>query len=159
MRWSVILSLAIAGVAAASTDAAAQAPARACPADTLGLGQWQPTTTGSGVLRMPLAGDREKATFFAERQRFRAGYRSRPHVHNAELHVVVICGSAHVELSGSPDSLRNRPVPAGGFIIIPAGIMHVEWFDRETILHVEAMGPVETIFVDSTAAQRRTTWP
>lgn len=43
--------------------------------------------------------------------------------------------------------------------MIPAGVMHVEWFERETILHVEAVGPVETIFVDSTAAQRRSTWP
>jgi quercetin dioxygenase-like cupin family protein len=139
--------------------AAAQGPPRVCPADTLGLGQWQPTMTGSGVLRMPLAGDREKAGLFAERQRFQAGYRSRPHVHNAELHIVVICGSARIGLSAKPDSVRDQRVSPGGFVRIPAGVMHVEWFDRETVLHIQALGPVETIFVDSTAAQRRTTWP
>lgn len=144
---------------AVSRDVAAQTIARACPADTLGLGQWQPTTAGPNVLRMPLAGDREQKTLFAERQRFRAGYRSRPHVHSADLHLVVVCGSAHVDFSGQADSSRNRGVPPGGFVLIPAGVMHVEWFDRETVLHVAGNGPVETVFVDSTAAQRRTTWP
>jgi quercetin dioxygenase-like cupin family protein len=159
MTLSRIAATVLMGVAFAASGAAGQAASRACPADTLGLGQWQPTTTGSGVLRMPLAGDREQKSFFAERQRFNAGYQSRPHVHSAELHIVVICGGVRVGLTGKPDSARDRRVPPGGFVMIPAGVMHVEWFDRETILHVEAVGPVETIFVDSTAAQRRTTWP
>lgn len=107
---------------------------------------------------MPLAGDRQLPGLLAERQRFPAGYRSRPHVHTADLHIVVICGSVSVDLEPR-DSAVTRPILPGGFLLIPAGTLHVERFRSETILHVQAVAPIETQYVDSATAARRSRWP
>jgi hypothetical protein len=41
----------------------------------------------------------------------------------------------------------------------PAGMRHMEWFEGETVVHVETEGPLETVFVDPGDDPRNHRWP
>jgi len=48
----------------------------------------------------------------------------------------------------SLDSSRARRYGPGGFLAMPPGMRHAEWFEGETVVQVETEGPFETVFVN-----------
>jgi uncharacterized RmlC-like cupin family protein len=96
-----------------------------------------------------LAGDRRAAGLFAERIRFLAGDRGKPHIHSADLHVTILSGLIYVNWGTRFDTTGARAMKPGDFMVLPAGRPHFEWTERPTEIHVQGVGPVTTVYVDS----------
>ncbi len=115
----------------------------------------QDTTLPSGRKNTYLVGMRNKPGFFVERGSFPAGYKGLPHIHNGDLYVTIIKGSAHIGLGNRYDTTADVPVYGpGSFIIIKADQPHYEWFTESCILQIEGIGPNETFYVNEPAAKK-----
>lgn len=97
----------------------------------------------------PLAGDRRVAGLFAERIRFLAGDRGRPHTHSGDLHVTVVRGALFFNWGTRFDTSGARVLVPGDFMVLPAGRAHFEWVSQPTEIHVQGVGPVSTTYLDS----------
>ena len=53
-----------------------------------------------------------------------------------------------IAMVASLDSTRAKRYAAGSLLVMTAGMRHLEWFERETVVHVETEGPIETVFVN-----------
>jgi uncharacterized RmlC-like cupin family protein len=102
-----------------------------------------------------LAGDRRVAGLFAERIRFLAGERGRPHTHSAELHVTIVSGLIYVNWGTRFDTTGARAMKPGDFMVLPAGRPHFEWTDTRAEVHVQGVGPVTTEYLDSVPSAGR----
>jgi hypothetical protein len=49
-------------------------------------------------------------------------------------------------LMGNLDSARVQHFDAGATFVIPAGTWHVEWFETETVVDIQGVGPRQTEF-------------
>src|SRR6478672_6501743 len=57
------------------------------------------TMLASGRKNIYLAGLRTQPGFFTERYIFPPGYKGMPHVHNSDLYITIISGSAHIAMN------------------------------------------------------------
>jgi quercetin dioxygenase-like cupin family protein len=76
------------------------------------------------------------------RVRLPAGFRNEPHTHPADEHVTVLQGPWLLGLGESFDKSSLRAIPAGSFVIIPAGTPHFIATDTEAIVQVHGVGAV-----------------
>jgi len=83
---------------------------------------------------MPLLGEGTRTGAYVYRVRASDGILIPPHWHTQTMH-----------LTDSSRARRHRP---GGFLAMPAGMRHAEWFEGETVVQVETEGPFETVFVN-----------
>ena len=51
-------------------------------------------------------------------------------------------------MGASLDSIQAKSYEPGSFVVLPARMRHIEWFEGETVVHVETEGPLETVFVN-----------
>lgn len=108
------------------------------------------TVLPSGRQNIYLAGLRNQPGFFVERTIFPAGYKGTPHVHNADLYVTIISGSAYIVMDDHFDTtVAVKPYGPGSFLKIPADQPHYEWFTEECNMQIEGLGPNETYYVNS----------
>lgn len=106
------------------------------------------TTLPSGRRNTYLTGLRTQPGFFVERSFFPAGYKGMPHVHNADLYVTILQGSAYIGMGSRLDTTMDlRPYGPGSFLVIPADQPHYEWFSEPCLMQIEGMGPNETYYV------------
>lgn len=107
------------------------------------------TTLPSGRKNIYLVGMRNQPGYFVERGEFPAGYKGLPHLHNADLYVTIIKGSAHIGMGEKWDTTSNVPVYGpGSFIVIKADQPHYEWFTETCVMQIEGIGPNETFYVN-----------
>ncbi len=151
--WPLAMACAVFGL----TSAAAQrTDSAAAPA---GLSEWRPSLTVPGAFYMPLLGDRAKPGVYV--YRFKAPNEARipAHWHTRTMHQTVLVGTL-ITIMGEPlDSTRIQRFPAGSFLVTPANMRHIEWFEGETVIHIETEGPLETIFVNPADDPRRHSHP
>lgn len=115
----------------------------------------QDTTLPSGRRNIYLAGHRNKPGFYVERSIFPAGYKGLPHIHNSDIYVTIISGSAHVGLTDKFDTTAKVPVyGAGSFLVIRADQPHYEWFTEECTMQIEGIGPNETFYVNEPVGKK-----
>ncbi len=117
-------------------------------ASAAGLTEWQPSKQMPGVFYMPLLGEATKPGPYVYRVRAPSGFRVPPHWHTKTMHLTVLTGTLAMVMGESLDSNRAQRYTAGGFLVMPAGMRHLEWFEGETVIHVETEGPMETVYVD-----------
>lgn len=108
----------------------------------------QDTVLTSGRRNIYLAGHRNETGFFIERYIFPPGYKGMPHVHNSDLYVTILSGSAHIVM----DKVFDTTVSAmaygpGSYVVIKADQPHYEWFTEECTMQVSGIGPNETYYV------------
>jgi quercetin dioxygenase-like cupin family protein len=113
-----------------------------------GLTEWQPSKLMPGVFYMPLLGEGTKPGAYVYRVRAPNGFRVPPHWHTKTMHLTVLTGTLVIVMGESLDSNRAQRYAAGSFLMMPAGMRHLEWFEGETVVHVETEGPMETVYVD-----------
>jgi quercetin dioxygenase-like cupin family protein len=101
-----------------------------------------------GVFYMPLLGEGTKPGAYVYRVRAPNGLRVPPHWHTKTMHLTVLTGTLAIVMGESLDSNRAQRYAAGSFLVMPAGMRHLEWFEGETVVHVETEGPMETVYVD-----------
>ena len=151
LRTPFRVALALLVLAAAAIVPLAQ---QAVPADTT-LPPWQPVAGSPGRFNQRLVGDRRQPGVFIERVKFPKGFSGAPHAHDVDGYVTILKGELTVGFGNVVDSSKVLHVRAGGFIILPKGVPHYEWFREETIEHVEGVGPMTTWYVDSTGREKR----
>ncbi len=108
---------------------------------------------GAGPRTTDLAGRRDRPGLFTQRLVMPAGFCSPLHIHDQDLHGLVMHGVLRMGFPDSAGRVEVRDYPAGSFVPVPAGRRHVEGSAVETEIHLSGIGPVRTTVVDSTGAR------
>ena len=108
--------------------------------------QWQPGTTIPGMLRRTLVGDPSKPGPFKYQLKIPARARAAVHRHTKEVHVKVLSGSMFIIIGEPLEPSRAQRFAAGTVFVVPANAWHDEWWDEESVLEAEGVGPMETIY-------------
>jgi quercetin dioxygenase-like cupin family protein len=95
-----------------------------------------------------LAGNPAAEGTFTVRLRLPEGYEIHSHTHPRPKHLTVIEGALYIGFGEELDTSDGIRVPAGGFVEVPPGHMHYEWFDEDTVLQVTMDGPIVVDYVD-----------
>lgn len=88
-----------------------------------------------------LYGNPSKKGPFAVRFKFPSGYQVATHSHPTDELLTVISGKARMAFGENADETHAQPLPAGAFMILPAGAWHRLWTDAETIVELHSTGP------------------
>lgn len=109
------------------------------------------TLLPSGRHNWYLLGSRDKKGLFIERTEFPKGYMGQPNVHDEDVYITVISGTAHIGFGNEIDTTKNVTVLGpGSFFKIPADQAHYEWFYAPCIIQLEGIGPQSTFYVTKT---------
>lgn len=113
--------------------------------DSADKNQWQPHKTIAGVLRRDLVGDPSRPGPFKYQIKVTAGTRVAAHKHSTDVHVKVLSGSMFIIIGEPLESSRVQHFVGGSGFVVPANAWHDEWWDQESVLEAEGVGPVETV--------------
>ena len=116
--------------------------------------QWQPITTVPGGLRRHLVGDPSQAGPFKYQLKIPSGARAAVHRHSQDVHVKVLSGSMFIIIGEPLESSRAQHFATGNVFVVPAHAWHDEWWDQETVLEAEGVGPMETVYKDAQLISR-----
>jgi mannose-6-phosphate isomerase-like protein (cupin superfamily) len=110
--------------------------------------QWQPINNVPGGLRRYLVGDTTKAGPFKYQLKIPAGSRVAVHRHSKDVHVKVLNGSMFIIIGEPLERSRAQHFTTGSVFVVPANSWHDEWWDQESMLEAEGVGPMETVYKD-----------
>jgi len=96
---------------------------------------------------MMLEGKADEPGAHTYRVRMPARFRVEPHTHPADERITVLQGPWHLGLGESFDTSHLKAIPAGSFVIIPAGTPHFISTENEAIIQVHGVGAVSITFV------------
>jgi quercetin dioxygenase-like cupin family protein len=116
-----------------------------------------PATLPPGAQVAVLFGDPSQEGLFAMRLKAPKGYNIAPHTHPNQEVVTVISGTVSLGMGKTADMSKTKSLPAGTFIVTPAGMPHFVHFDDETILQVNTIGPSGINYVNSKDDPRQKT--
>ena len=100
-----------------------------------------PASLPGGVEAAVLYGDPAKDGLFVMRLKAPKGYRIPPHTHPKAEVVSIVAGRMRLGLGPAADRASVEELPPGAFSIMPPGVAHYAFFDEETVLQIDAMGP------------------
>lgn len=96
-----------------------------------------------------LYGDPAEEGLYIIRLRFPAGATSRPHFHSTDRFITVIEGTWNAGIDASHDMSATTPIPAGGYMMHPAGAVHYDGSrGGPVVVEIRGFGPVTTTSVD-----------
>jgi quercetin dioxygenase-like cupin family protein len=98
---------------------------------------------------MMLEGKADEPGAHTYRVRIPAGLRVEPHTHPADERITVLQGPWYLGLGESFDTSRLKALPAGSFVIIPAGTPHFISTENEAIVQAHGVGVVSITFVST----------
>ena len=116
-----------------------------------------PSVLPPGMEGVNLVGSATQPGPFTNRMRWPAGYRLPPHFHNTAARVTVISGTLYLGMGARFDTAGARPLPAGSFVVVPAGHARFEWVREQTVIQTEAIGPFDITYIDPRDDPRRRT--
>lgn len=100
-----------------------------------------PASLPAGAEMAVLYGDPAKEGDFVVRIKAPKGYRVPPHTHPTAELVTIISGAFSFGRGQSADRASVEKLPAGGFISMPAGVLHYVFVDEDSVLQINAVGP------------------
>ena len=114
--------------------------------DSANGNQWQPHKSIPGVLRRDLVGDTSRPGPFKYQLKITAGTRVAAHQHSTDVQVKVLSGSMFIIIGEPLESSRAQRFAAGSGFVVPAHAWHDEWWEEETVLEAEGVGPMVTVY-------------
>jgi len=102
----------------------------------------------AGAKMAVLSGDPGKTGLFTVRLQAPAGYKIMPHTHPTAEFVTVISGSFNVGMGEKVDEAAAKELPAGGYVVMPAGMAHYAWSTSEFVIQISSMGPFQIKYVN-----------
>lgn len=148
--FGIALSLGAAAILGAATQAAAQQHGEqhhtVVPADAVKWGP-APPSLPPGAQAAALLGSPAKEGPFVLRLKFPDGFTVPPHRHSKDEFVTVISGGFAVA-AGEKRDPAAKPLPAGSFVHLPAGMAHYATAHGETVVQINGMGPFDVTYVD-----------
>jgi quercetin dioxygenase-like cupin family protein len=102
--------------------------------------------SSNDLQQVVIHGNPNEAGLYILRARFPAGVTSLPHIHSQDRFVTVIEGTWYAGTDASHDINHTTAIPAGGFMVHPAGAVHFDGANDEApvIVEIRGMGPVVT---------------
>ena len=96
-----------------------------------------------------LLGDPTREGPYTVRTRADAGYAIGVHLHPTEdEHLTVLSGGLHWSTGAAGSGAAEHLLPAGGYIVFPAGTPHRLWTTDETVLQMSGIGPRTYVYLD-----------
>jgi quercetin dioxygenase-like cupin family protein len=141
-----ILAIALATAAISAPAYAHEPPASVEPA-TIAWADAPPVLPDGAEIAV-LAGDPHAEGPFVLRLKFPAGYEVPAHTHSGDELITVISGTFNVGHGEALDCKATMPLPAGGFVEMPAGHPHFAWVGSETIVQIHGPGPFGIQYLD-----------
>ena len=80
-----------------------------------------------------------------------AGFWDGPHSHSADARVFVAKGVLRMGFGERMDKSKALAYPAGSYVKVPAGEVHFDGSDQDTVIYGVAVGPWSTTYIDPTA--------
>ena len=112
---------------------------------------WQ-RTAANGTRYALLEGDRAApGGAFTYAFAIPAGVWDGPHKHSTTARVFVAKGTLSLGYGGHPDRTKARRYPAGSILVVPAGAVHYDGADVDTVIIGVASGPWSTTYLDGSA--------
>ena len=109
------------------------------------LADFEWDTSNTRIQTQVLFGNPSEPGLYIVRNRFPPGMSSTPHFHSQDRFVTVIEGVWYAGTDDSHDMEKTVPIPAGGFMIHPAGAVHYDGArDVPAVVEIRGMGPVTT---------------
>lgn len=101
------------------------------------------------VQQKVLYGNPAEEGLYIIRVRFPDGGTSSPHFHSQDRFVTVIEGTWNAGIDASHDMTITTPIPAGGYMMHPAGAVHYDGSrGGPVVVEIRGFGPVSTTGVD-----------
>ena len=147
---AILFAISLGSAAVLSTAAqpqAGEAHHTVVPADAVRWGP-APPSLPPGAEAAALLGSPAKEGPFVLRLKFPSGFTVPPHRHSKDEFVTVISGRFAVAAGEKLDRAAAKPLPAGSFVHLPAGMPHYAWADGETVVQINGMGPFDVKYVD-----------
>ncbi len=124
-----------------ATRALAADASPAVPADAIKWQRFDPAGTKFALLD----GVRDKAgVSFTYAFFIPAGVWDGPHSHSANARVFVAKGVLRMGFGGVLNKAAAISYPAGSYVLVPAGAVHYDGADQETVIYGVAVGPWTT---------------
>ena len=105
--------------------------------------QWKdgPPALPKGAKFAVLEGDPTNEGMFLMRLRVPDGFHIPAHTHPIPERVTVIQGTFKVAMGDSPKVANAKVLSAGGYAMLPPGMVHAAWMEGDTILQIHGDGP------------------
>jgi quercetin dioxygenase-like cupin family protein len=112
--------------------------------------QWgaAPPSLPPGAQAAALLGAPGKEGPFVLRLKFPAGFVVPPHRHSKDELVTVLSGRFSITSGEKIDRAAVKPVTAGSFFHLPAGMAHYAIAETETIVQINGNGPFDVVYID-----------
>jgi quercetin dioxygenase-like cupin family protein len=107
-----------------------------------------PPSLPLGAQAAVLLGSPAKEGPFVLRLKFPAGFAVPPHRHSKDEFVTVISGEFGVGAGEKLDRAAAKPLPAGSFVHLPAGMPHYAVAHGEVIVQINGIGPFDVKYVE-----------
>jgi len=135
---SVLVAVILTAGAGAAIAAATRAPMTFTPADLHWVAGTGPTAGSSAAT---LVGNPDKSGTAIVRVKMPDGYTNKPHYHVHDEYITVLSGTVLFGTGDAVNKANATVLPAGSFIMVPAGVHHWSMAKGETIVEVGGEGP------------------
>jgi hypothetical protein len=115
-----------------------------------------PASLPPGAQAAALLGSPAKPGPFVLRLKFPGGFTIPPHRHSKDEFVTVISGGFAVTAGETVDR-SIKPLPAGSFVHLPAGMPHYAFTQVETVVQINGVGPFDIVYLDPKDDPRKKT--
>jgi len=109
-----------------------------------------PPSLPAGAEITVLEGDPGKAGPFTIQMRFPDGYKVMPHWHPTDERQTIVKGTVMMGMGEKWDDADMKALPEGGYVMLPARHTHYVVTKGEAIMQIQAEGPFEITYVNST---------
>lgn len=112
--------------------------------------KWGPTppVMRPGVQSVVLFGDPSKKGLFVMRLKFPKGYKLPPHFHPVDELVTIVSGLSKFGMGEKADPSKTTALPAGSFFHMAPGMPHYAFFEEETVIQINTVGPWGVTYVN-----------
>jgi quercetin dioxygenase-like cupin family protein len=139
---SILTGLFLTTAAGAALAAGTAAPVILSPDNLHWVAQTGPA---KGTWNAVLTGNPAKSGTSIIRVKMPDGYTNRPHYHAHAEYITVISGTLLFGTGNTIDTSKAKTIPAGSFIMVPAGVHHWSMAKGTTIEQVGGEGPLTNI--------------
>lgn len=106
--------------------------------------KWSTSGMPSGVSWTTTGGNPDGTGMYVQRVKFNAGSSFPPHTHGKTEMVTVLSGTLWAGIGTKFDKSKMKALPAGSFVVMPAGVPHYVMVKEPTVIEVSGIGPSTT---------------
>jgi quercetin dioxygenase-like cupin family protein len=106
--------------------------------------KWSTSGMPKGVALATVGGNPDGTGMYVQRIKMDAGATFSPHTHGKTEMVTVLSGTLWAGIGTKMDKAKMKPLPAGTFVVMPAGVPHYVMAKGPVVIEISGMGPSTT---------------